>query len=194
MFYRLRAPIVLTQLERGIALGMKQIMMVGLCLAGIYGATARLQAQGYFMAPGATYTYEFTNFVFQAGDAVGPYAEVGLSVSSLVPVYSFQFTAFENGSGQTALLTTNFTASATTAVFALGPVWQDRQGLFTLQMLSGSMTLLDFYGSVVDDAGNYYSEKPPVVPEPSVAVLWGGAMLAVVLPRWWRQAKTRLSV
>ena len=119
MFYRLRAPLVLTRLERRIALGMKRILMMGLCLAGICGAAARLQAQGYFMTPGATYTYEFTNFVFQAGDAVGPYAEVGLSVSSLVPVYSFQFTAFENASSQTPLLTTNFTASATTPVFAL---------------------------------------------------------------------------
>jgi hypothetical protein len=48
---------------------MKKLIIAGLCFAG--GLT-QSWSQGASLGAGTTYTYEFTNFVFQVGDSVGP--------------------------------------------------------------------------------------------------------------------------
>lgn len=164
---------------------MKKIIIAGLCFVG--GLTPGF-SQGALLNAGASYSYEFTNFVFQVGDSFGPYAEVGLTFSSLTPADSFEFTAFENNFAQTPLLSTNITSTSGLPVFALGPAWQDFQGLIRIRMLTGSMTLLDFYGNVITSEGAFYSEKPLVVPEPSTMLILGGGLAALGL---WRARRAR---
>jgi hypothetical protein len=159
---------------------MKKLIIAGLCFAG---CLTQGFGQGALLNAGAEYSYEFTNFVFQAGDNLGPYAEVGLTFSSLTPADSFEFTAFENAFAQVPLLTTNVSSSSGLPVFALGPAWQDFQGLIRIRMVSGSMTLLDFYGTMVTAEGAYYSEKPPVVPEPSTMIVLAGGLVTLGLIR-----------
>lgn len=156
------------------------IAVAVLGLASVRNASA----QGYTFNAGGYYTYEFTNFVFQSGDSIGPVAEVGLTISGATPGSSFVFTAYENNLLQTPLVSSNFVNGSGLPIFELGAAWQDFQGVMQIHMIDGSMTLLDFYGTVVTTDGFYYSEKPPMVPEPdSMAMFVAGGLVGVLAHR-----------
>jgi len=146
---------------------MRTLLTVGLAAAIPFVASSQV-----LLNAGDSFTYEFTNFDFQAHGLTGPSARVGLGLQGFSGTDSLRFEAFENTPAQPAIYSTTLTPAGYPD-FTFGAAWQDLEGSFRVTMLSGSATLTDFFGSVVTTGGDLYSLKVTVVPEPSAWSLLG---------------------
>ena len=79
---------------------------------------------------GDSFTYEFTNFDFQAHGLAGPSARVGLGFQGFSGTDSLRFEAFESTPVQPAIYSTTLTAGAGSPDFTFGPAWQDWKAHF----------------------------------------------------------------
>ncbi|HWX22474.1 MAG TPA: hypothetical protein VN578_21445 [Candidatus Binatia bacterium] len=159
---------------------MKRLLLILGLSANIPGvATSQIS-----LNTGDSFTFEFTHFDFQAHGLTGPSARVGLSFQGFVGTDTLQFNAFEDSPAQPPIFSTTLTASMGSPDFTFGPAWQDLQGAFSVTMLSGSTTLLEFFGSVITASGDLYSLKVIPVPEPSPFELLAVGGLALLI--WYR--------
>jgi hypothetical protein len=138
--------------------------------------------QGFLLTAGNTYTFEFTNLDFQGSSLTGPSTRIGLELLGFSGTEALQFEAFENSSSESPIFSTNLIASVGSPDFTFAPAWQDLQGVFQIDILSGSATLQGYFVSVTTTDGDFYSSKFNAVPEPpaiSLIFLGSGVLIYV---------------
>ncbi|MCF7864437.1 MAG: PEP-CTERM sorting domain-containing protein [Kiritimatiellales bacterium] len=143
---------------------------------------------GLVLSSGQSFEYEFHSIYSTTPFSDDPfaYARFNLGSDSLSEGDSMVFSVFEDNTNQPAIRSETITYLPDLLPWPIGSgefetsvaeaPWQDHQGIFRIEVISGTIELDSFESSTVN-GGNYYHQIY-VIPEPhSVALLFIGSGL-----------------
>ena len=146
--------------------------------------TSSVVDAGLILNAGQSFELEFSSISSTAPFSDDPFGYAGFNVGTgiIESDFSVLFSVFEDNTSQPALQSGTFdgttippamiTGGGYLTSVALAP-WQDLQGIFKVEVISGTIELSSFDASTV--IGGQYYEQSYAVPEPnSVALLFTG--------------------